>query len=87
VQLTDFIGQRSFSRFLLVEAIGVEEEPGDEIAVFTFCLRLKQEQRGSTRSGMDMVYLQQDKPRWAWAEYMAKVRLELCQITVGGKNI
>ena len=37
VQLTDFIGQRSFYRFLLVEteAIGVEAEAVDEIAAST----------------------------------------------------
>jgi len=39
VQLTDFIGQRSFSRCLLVEAeaegIGVESEAVDEIAAST----------------------------------------------------
>jgi len=35
VQLTDFIGQRLFSRFLLVESIGVEAEAVDEIAAST----------------------------------------------------
>jgi len=35
VQLTDFIGQRSFCRFLLVESIGVEAEAVDEIAAST----------------------------------------------------
>jgi len=47
VQLTDFIGQRSFSRFLLMEAeaveaeaeaIGVQAEAVDEIATSTSLL-------------------------------------------------
>jgi len=35
VQLTDFIGQRSFPRFLLAEAIDVEAEAVDEIVAST----------------------------------------------------